>query len=131
MSIETDHGQTTPEKGQVIDGSGKTLLPGLWDMHQNLSDELAFLDVATGITTARDMGNAIDSLSKLRGEIDAGRQIGPRVVPAGFIDAPGPYEAPIKILAATPVEAKQRVDRYAELGYEQIKIYSSAAGASI
>ena len=46
-------------------------------------------------------------------------------VPAGFIDGPGPYEGPIKVLAATSEEAKQRVDRYAELGYEQIKIYSS------
>jgi hypothetical protein len=71
------------------------------------------------------LGNAIDNLSKLRSEINAGRQIGPRVVPAGFIDGPGPYEGPIKVLAATPEEAKVRVDRYSELGYEQIKIYSS------
>jgi imidazolonepropionase-like amidohydrolase len=125
LSMEADHGQTTSENAQVIDGSGKTLLPGLWDMHQHLFDELAFLDIATGITTARDLGNAIDGLSKLRGEIDAGRQIGPRVVPGGFIDGPGPYEGPIKVLAANPDEAKQRVDHYAELGYEQIKIYSS------
>jgi len=125
LSMEADRGQTTLENAQVIDGSGKTLLPGLWDMHQHLFSELAFLDIATGITTVRDLGNPIDSLSKLRSEIDAGRQIGPRVVPAGFIDGPGPYEGPIKVLAATPDEAKQRVDRYAELGYAQIKIYSS------
>jgi len=125
LSMEADRGQTTPENAQVIDGSGKTLLPGLWDMHQHLFDELAFLDIATGITTARDLGNPIESLAKLRSEIDAGQQIGPRIVPAGFIDGPGPYEGPIKVLAATPAEAKQRVDRYAELGYVQIKIYSS------
>ena len=125
LSMVTDHGQTTPENAQVIDGSGKTLLPGLWDMHQHLYNELAFLDIATGITTARDLGNAIDNLSKLRSEINAGRQIGPRVVLAGFIDGPGPYEGPIKVLAATPEEAKLRVDRYSELGYDQIKIYSS------
>ena len=44
---------------------------------------------------------------------------------AGFIDGPGPFEGPVKILAATPEEARQRVDRYADLGYMQIKIYSS------
>ncbi|HEX3875704.1 MAG TPA: amidohydrolase family protein [Bryobacteraceae bacterium] len=125
LSMVADRGQPTPQNAQAVDGSRKTLLPGLWDMHQHLFAELAFLDIATGITTARDMGNSIESLSKLRGEIDAGRQIGPRVVPAGFIDGPGPYEGPIKVLAATPEEAKQRVNRYADLGYAQIKIYSS------
>jgi hypothetical protein len=29
---------------------------------------------------------------------------------AEFIDGPGPYEGPVKVLAATPVEARQRVD---------------------
>jgi len=57
--------------------------------------------------------------------IDGGRQIGPRVVPAGFIDGPGPFEGPVKVLAATPEEARQRVNTYADLGYVQIKIYSS------
>lgn len=47
------------------------------------------------------------------------------MVLAGFIDGPGPFEGPIKVLAATPEEAKERVDRYAKLGYVQIKIYSS------
>jgi hypothetical protein len=112
------------EKAQVIDGSGKTLLPGWWDMHQHLSDEFAFLDIATGITTARDLGNAIDSLSQLRGEVDAGRQIGTRVVPAGFIDSPGTKDRS-RIWLRTRTKQKQRVDHYADLGYEQIKIYSS------
>jgi hypothetical protein len=44
---------------------------------------------------------------------------------AGFIDGPGPYQAPVKVLASTPEEARQWVDRYADLGYVQIKIYSS------
>jgi hypothetical protein len=101
------------------------LLPGLWDMHQHLYAENAFLDIATGITTIRDLGNPIDELTKLRKEIDNGRQVGPRVIPAGLIDGPGPYQGPIKVLAATPEEARQCVDRYADLGYVQIKIYSS------
>src|SRR5262249_46279245 len=50
---------------------------------------------------------------------------GPRIIMAGFIDGPGPYEGPAKGLAAPPEEARERVDRYADLGYVQIKIYSS------
>ena len=64
-------------------------------------------------------------MERLHKEIEDGRQIGPRIVMAGFIDGPGPYEGPIKVLAATPEEARQRVDHYADLGYVQIKIYSS------
>jgi len=125
VTVEPERGQATPAGAQVIDGSGKILLPGLWDMHQHFSPDNAFLDVAAGITTGRDLGNSIDELSKLRQHIEAGEQIGPRIVLAGFIDGPGPYEGPIKVLAATPEEARERVDHYADLGYVQIKIYSS------
>ena len=124
-SVEAEHGQATTPGAQVIDGSGKMLLPGLWDMHQHFSADSAFLDVAAGITTGRDLGNSIDELGKLKKHIEQGEQIGPRIVLAGLIDSPGPYEAPTKVLAATPEEARARVDHYADLGYVQIKIYSS------
>jgi imidazolonepropionase-like amidohydrolase len=123
--VEADRGQTTPAGATVLDGKGKMMLPGLWDMHAHLFAEGAVLDIATGVTTVRDLGNSIDELTKLRQQIDSGAQIGPRVVLAGFIDGPGKYEGPIKVLAATPDEAKQRVDHYFDLGYVQIKIYSS------
>ena len=126
VSVEAEQGQSAPSSAQVIDGTGKTLLPGLWDMHQHLTPDTAFLDIAAGITTARDLGNSIDELGKLKKHIEAEEQIGPRIVLAGFIDGPGPFEGPVKVLAATPEEARQRVDHYAELGYVQIKIYSSA-----
>ncbi len=75
-SVEEEQGQPVPAKAQVLDGSGKMALPGLWDMHQHLWPQSAFLDVAAGITD-------------------------------------------------TPEEALERVKTYAELGYAQIKIYSS------
>jgi imidazolonepropionase-like amidohydrolase len=125
VGLEPDQGQPIPPTSQLIDGRGKMLLPGLWDMHAHLGGANAFLDIASGVTTVRDLGNPIEELTKLRQQIDAGTRIGPRVIAAGFIDGPGPYEGPIKVLAATPEEARQRVDHYADLGYVQIKIYSS------
>ena len=125
LSVEYEHDQPAASGAQFIDGSGKFLLPGLWDMHQHFSADSAFLDVAAGITTGRDLGNSIDELGRLKKHIDQGEQIGPRIVLAGLIDSPGPYEAPTKVLAATPEEARARVDHYADLGYVQIKIYSS------
>ena len=65
------------------------------------------------------------SWASCKKHIEQGEQIGPRIVLAGFIDGPGPYEGPVKVLAATPEEARERVDHYADLGYVQIKIYSS------
>lgn len=124
-SVEPDDGRPTPAGSQAIDGRGKMLLPGLWDMHAHLFPDDAFLDIAAGVTTIRDLANSIEELGKLRKQIQEGTQIGPRVVLAGFIDGPGPFEGPVKILAATPEEARQQVDRYADLGYVQIKIYSS------
>ena len=125
VSIEAESGQAKTANAQVIDGRGKMLLPGLWDMHQHIFPDLAMFDIASGITTARDLANSIDDLSKLKKHIEQGEQIGPRIVLAGFIDGPGPFEGPVKVLAATPEEARERVDHYADLGYVQIKIYSS------
>lgn len=124
-SVEPDDGRPAPANAQALDGRGKMLLPGLWDMHAHLFATYAFLDIAAGVTTVRDLGNSIEDLGKLRRQIQDGTQIGPRVVLAGFIDGPGPFEGPEKILAATPEEARQQVNRYADLGYVQIKIYSS------
>ena len=124
-SVAPDDGRPTAAGSQVIDGGGKMLLPGLWDMHAHLFAEDAFLDIAAGVTTVRDLANSIEELGKLRQQIQDGTQIGPRVVLAGFIDGPGPFEGPEKVLAATPEEARQQVGRYADLGYVQIKIYSS------
>ena len=44
---------------------------------------------------------------------------------AGFIDGSGPIAGPSKVLAGTPDEVVKHVNRYADLGYEQIKLYSS------
>ena len=44
---------------------------------------------------------------------------------AGFLDGPGPYAGPTKVLVDNPQEAEKAIDRYKTLGYEQIKVYSS------
>ncbi|MBK7534326.1 MAG: hypothetical protein IPI49_02935 [Myxococcales bacterium] len=51
-----------PRGARVIDGRGKTLLPGFWDMHVHLSDGDGLLHLAMGVTTVRDLGNDVDVL---------------------------------------------------------------------
>ncbi|MEZ4589223.1 MAG: amidohydrolase family protein [Gemmatimonadales bacterium] len=116
---------TVPANARVVNGRGKTLLPGLWDMHAHFGNVDGLLNLANGVTSIRDLANDVDYLLATRRAIDAGTMIGPRIVMAGFMDGPGPYAGPTKALVATPEEALRWVDRYAELGYEQIKLYSS------
>jgi imidazolonepropionase-like amidohydrolase len=114
-----------PTGALVIDGAGKTLLPGLWDMHAHVSGNDGLLNLAAGVTTVRDLGNDIDSLLARRKRIEEGKEIGTRIVLAGIIDGPGPYQGPTKVLVSTDAEARAAVDKYVHLGYVQIKIYSS------
>jgi hypothetical protein len=114
-----------PASARVIEGRGQTLLPGLWDMHAHVGDVDGLLNIANGVTSVRDLANDVDYLRATRRGFDEGTAIGPRIVMAGFIDGPGPFAGPTKALVSTPAEAAEWVNRYAELGYEQIKLYSS------
>ena len=115
-----------PQDAELIDGHGKTLLPGLFDMHVHLEGGVdGILHIASGVTSVRDMGNSIDLLTQLDEEWRNGTGIGPRISKAGLIDSPGPYQAPTGLLAATQAEANAAVNRYADLGYVQTKLYSS------
>jgi imidazolonepropionase-like amidohydrolase len=112
-------------QAQIIDATGKTLLPGLWDMHAHVGDNDGLLNLAAGVTTVRDLANDTDSLLARRRRIADGKEIGTRIVLAGIIDSPDAYHGPTKVLVSTEAEARAAVDNYKKLGYVQIKIYSS------
>jgi hypothetical protein len=115
-----------PPGAEVVDGAGKTLLPGLWDMHVHLSrNSSGLLHLAAGVTSVRDMAMDMEELLERRGRFERGELLGPRVVLAGFLDGPGPLAAPSKALVDTPEEVREWIDRYADAGYSQIKLYSS------
>lgn len=120
-----------PPNAQLIDGRGKTLLPGLWDMHAHVADNDGLLNLAAGVTTVRDLANDIDTLLARRRRIENLQEVGTRIVLAGVIDGPGPYHGPTKVLVSTDQEARAAVDNYKHLGYVQIKIYSSVPPAVV
>jgi len=125
QAVRPDSEFTTAAGAEVIDASGQTLLPGLWDMHAHVQPSYGILNVASGVTSVRDMANDTDLLARLRKQWESGETIGPRIFMAGFIDGRGPYQGPSKVFADTEDEARAAVDRYASLGYQQIKVYSS------
>src|SRR5437667_60263 len=114
-----------PSNAQHVDGKGNTLVPGLFDMHAHLEAVQGPLNIASGVTSARDMSNDTDELRHLQEQWEQGTAIGPRVWKAGLIDGRGPFQAPTGAYADTSEEAHTAVTRYADLGYVQIKLYSS------
>ena len=115
-------------EGEIIDVSGKTLMPGLWDMHGHLGDLDGLLNIAAGVTSARDLANNPYELPSLAKAFEMEHKIGPRVMMAGFVDGTGPFQGPIsrEFLASSLSEGIDVIDRYDSLGgYEQIKMYSS------
>ena len=112
-------------KAEIIDAQGKFLMVGLWDNHQHFGDVDGALDLANGVTSARDMANDLDSFLERVARFDDGRELGPRVLKAGIIDGTGELAGPTKMRVDTAEDAIKAVDWHADHGYVQIKIYSS------
>ncbi|TCZ88995.1 amidohydrolase family protein [Lysobacter sp. N42] len=114
-----------PAADRTIDGAGRTLIPGLFDMHGHVGRWDGGLNLAAGVTTVRDMGNDNATLQQLIAQEKAGTLMSPRVVPAGFIEGESPMSARNGFVIKDLDGAKKAVDWYAANGYPQIKIYNS------
>ncbi|MCO7187868.1 amidohydrolase family protein [Pseudoalteromonas sp. XMcav2-N-2] len=111
------------KKVATVNGQGKTLIPGLWDMHGHLSKDTGILNIATGVTSVRDMGNEHQNLMEIQSLFDTGKVLGTRVYRAGFMDKYSENSAGLSV--KTLEEALEMVDFFADNGYVQIKLYSS------
>lgn len=113
-------------KGEVeIDGKGSVMIPGMYEMHAHLDQQDALLNLITGITSIRDMGNNNDVLDQLQARIVAGEIAGPRITRSGFIEGKSEFSARNGILVNSPAEAVDAVRWYAARGYRQVKLYNS------
>ena len=122
-------GVAVPPNAVRIDGSGKYLIPGMWDMHVHVTGSpttahMLGLFLANGITGVRDMGSSIDGLLSLRPQIDSGRVLLPRVIGSGVLvdGKPIVYQG-ITWAVTTPDEARKAVDSLARRGVNFIKAY--------
>jgi hypothetical protein len=114
-----------PANATVIDGAGKTLLPGLWDNHTHYDMTQGLYHLAAGVTNIKDMGNSLE-LPGVRKKVDAGELLGPEIsVISGFIDFAGPFAGPTGKIVSSLDEGLAAVDYYASNGYSQVKLYSS------
>jgi imidazolonepropionase-like amidohydrolase len=114
-----------PGGAQKIDTRGKTILPGLWDMHAHFEQvEWGPIYLAAGATTVRDCGNEFEFITAVRDAVANGRGLGPRLLMAGIVDGTGPLALGVARVD-TPEEAKMWTDKYHDAGFQQMKIYSS------
>jgi imidazolonepropionase-like amidohydrolase len=132
VAVEADSLLTPPADAHVIDAAGKWLMPGLWDLHTHTDhyDDDAFRpQLAAGITGRRDLGTFAPlpfGVLPHQRRVDAGRETGPRVVSiAGYIDGSPSVAAMAPVTVSTVAEALHAVDRYADSGYDQIKVYEA------
>ena len=109
----------------VIEGNGRALLPGLFDMHSHEDAWNAGLQIAGGVTTSRDMGSDNDYLPGLMRDIAEGDVIGPHIVAAGFIEGESPYSSRGGFVVNDVEEARAAIDWYAQRGFRQVKLYNS------
>lgn len=133
-----------PISARVIDGTGKYLIPGLWDMHVHLRDvdDSLPLFIVNGVTTVRDMGSELEKTVALREQIETGALVGPRIKTSGmmveseswlkqYVDLmreQGEDEEAVeeflrtRITVGNPQEARAVVSTLAEGGADFIKI---------
>ncbi len=118
-------GSTAQGAVNVIDAAGRVLLPGLFDMHVHLGPWDGGLHLAAGVTTVRDMGADNAVLAEQVALIESGRAIGPRVVPAGYIEGASEHKSSGGFTVSSLDDVKRAIDWYAQRGFPQVKLYNS------
>lgn len=120
-----------PATARVIDGRGRFLIPGLWDMHAHVLWSDAAMRtglpayVANGVTGIRDMGGTLPVLAAFHASMQRDAPAWPRVVAAGAIlDGPDPVQADVSIGVADAASARTAVDTLADAGADFIKVYT-------
>jgi len=132
---------TVPRGARLVDGRGKFLIPGLWDMHVHVlmaGPRLSLLPlyVANGVTRVRDMGGTIplDEQRAVRRALEAGERVGPVVAaaPGPILTAPGgPRDRltggmrlgpTLNVSVATAADARRVVDSLHAAGADFIKL---------
>lgn len=116
-----------PASDQVIDGTGKFVIPGLWDMHSHFRDpgRDIKMDVANGVLGTRNMGGVAKEVFPLRDAIAQGQKLGPKIVACGpIIDGPDSWSNPdFTISVKTADEARAAVVSLKQQGTDCIKVY--------
>jgi len=110
-----------PDDSDIIDASGRILMPGLTDAHAHLTERDIGLFLANGITSVREMNGSPTHL-RLRENIALGDVLGPRVL----VSSPLITGRELRFrheLVEDPVRVADLIAQLANEAYDYIKIY--------
>ena len=111
-----------------VDGAGKFLIPGLWDMHshnQASGAESLDLYLANGVVGTRDMGSDLDFIVPLRDRIRRGEVSGPEIVASGPMLDNAPADWPFRRRVTNAQEAREAVRDLKRHGVDFIKVHNN------
>jgi Amidohydrolase family len=110
---------------RIVDGTGKFVIPGLWDMHVHGTryDETLPLYIANGVTGVREMFGPPDA-HLFRAELAAKHLLAPHIFLGSPIVDGNPPDRPHSIVVETPGEARKAVDEQKERGADFLKVYN-------
>jgi hypothetical protein len=111
-----------------VDGTGKFLIPGLWDMHshnQASGAESLELYLANGVVGTRDMGSNLEFILPLRDRIRRGELSGPEIVAAGPMLDNAPADWPFRRRVTNAQEAREAVRDLKKRRVDFIKVHNN------
>jgi hypothetical protein len=137
-AVGATSGISVPAGARMIDAAGKTVMPGLADMHVHLTggwdgnttDMLGYQRylnalLYAGVTTVLDTGNVQPYILQMRQEVATGHILGPRIYCAGaLIEGPDPIWPEISITVSSVSQIPALVQREKLLGVDVLKGYS-------
>ncbi|MBX2877309.1 MAG: amidohydrolase family protein [Saprospiraceae bacterium] len=126
-----------PQSTEVIDGTGKFLIPGLWDAHvhltydQDIGPSMFKLFMVNGVTSIRDTGGQLDLMQPYQEASATDPTETPRLKISGPLldglprvyDGSTPFRPNLSVGIRTPNQAKNRVNELAAAGVDLIKAY--------
>jgi len=120
-----------PADAAVVEGRGRYLIPGLWDLHvhtlwdASLTETFLPLFVANGVTGVRDMGGVPELAADWPGRVASGELFGPRIVsPGPILDGDPPLHAEVSRAIDGPEAGRQAVRQVRDEGFAFAKVYT-------
>ncbi|HET6669512.1 MAG TPA: amidohydrolase family protein [Pyrinomonadaceae bacterium] len=139
-------GANIPEKAQILDLKGYTVLPGLVGMHNhmffpmggsppmysNMGTSFPRLYLALGVTTIRTTGSVVPYTDlEVKRLIDSGKMIGPKMhITAPYLEGAGAF-TPVMHELTGPEDARRMVNFWADQGATSFKVYMNITRAEL
>lgn len=115
-----------PAGTQIIDGTGKTLSPGLWDVHMHVNNDFTGVqELSMGVTSIRDPGNDDAQTMDRWKRIGEKTLLFPNVYASSLIDGKGVNTAQVANVANSEAEAIQLVEKAKANGFVGVKFYGT------